>query len=1002
METGELAESQDRVETPEGRHDDTVAPDNGAESPEAESQTEPETHPENSHPRSAIEENPGYVSLQRIITEEPDDGTNIAPTKEDTTQDSENLKRTWKQRSNIFQRLWDSITDCGMSPGEKTLSFLPSCLKDEDWNDRGDTTDGDAENFLEEWSQKVKAWNLSPEAARTLGEKIGNKDNKGKNRMILREMSQALSRAYPDGGRDKGEKGKTREESIPERMERINNETLTVKNRPDFDPIQAAWKKVKDVEPGELLKGQSTDTNEKMRIEGAIDGAINILMPAVIMLTKSQITSQIIVILALLSGAMGKLDYPGDTMKIGGVKAGLHEDETGHRLLSVLWEREATELNYQTEVTNFSEFADMERKMELLTKNIELMDNSTTGPPEDKMTRRHCDCILNTDYPNTTWVLPHEESYGNLCSTETKSQGNMYKVTVRATEQGPECTISPTKETRSKIEGEYNTTSNDLVDALNFNRRHPCITKGGYNLNKIPREDVMEKIEQTLIECILHCTFSTSCTDWMFHEKTKKCWILSITRKYQFAETRDHEAQLYTGQRSCTPCGLAARIVLPNHDRNMWENRCTLTLDDEQENPLRCPCNATATYKSNLDKLKASVARNKRNNIRKTSYKTVMADLNHAMKNALEEQSSQLIWDYMAKLQTPRSTIQPQETDSALRTLDPSGGLARLFSKAIKTTIKLTNKSKGKSRGNPGRSTNDANRKVTRNLNGLLEGKLQTNGAIKEGLEILQNTLETAATRKKYAFQGAQTEELEGVNKEKKAIAIAADWGAEVTRTTLTRMGLGRTESTATICPIPTSVDKRYKEGPALEGTLRITTTDMGTSWKRKCFDQISRNDRQLTSCNPGGQQKDWREVLEIRIPTKDGPLTLLRLASKTLEPTSYILDCDDNLSTISTSGLIIALIEAGCEVKTAQGRRIVKRAANPWTKKTRYWILHRTEVAWNLTQEQSTDIWHSVLIALTLTALLTEAGRRIVKKYRKIREPLHANPQQGSPERST
>ena len=1004
MDTEDQAEGPVEEQNPEKHNDDKGKTDTAAESPEAESQDEVDNPPESNHPRGPIQYNPCYVALEKLAKTPAHDNQAMEPTEQPAHHTPKENKKTWKERKNLFQRLWRHVSDAGSSPDEETLSWLTKLITDEDWQDRGDTEDADAEKFMEEWSAKVRAWQLTQKSADMLIKGIGNKDSKHKPQMILHKMGKVVEKMYsahqPIG---KG-KGDNTAKSYRDTMIKMNREILSVQNRPEFSPMQEAWDKMKGLTPGEALRGQSTDTNERLRIEEAINGAIATLVPAVNMLTKSSITSQIMIILAILAVANGTLLNPGDTMEVAGITAGLHRDETGQRLLSILWEKEAVRVEHDTKRTDFSGFSELEERMETLTRGLDGEYNATvdTSAQLDKMTRRHCDCVLDSNYPsletNRTWVLPHEESYGEMCSVGRKTPQNLYEVTVRDTEQGPECMISPTKETRTKIAEEYNAPSSDLVATLNRNRMHPCITKGGYNLNKIPRGEVATKKTQTLIECILHCTFSTTCTDWMFHEKTNRCWVLSISRKYQFAETREHGVQIYTGQRSCTPCGLAAKIELPRNNRDMWENMCTLTLDTTEENPLKCPCDATATYRSNLNKLKASVARNNRNNIRKTTHRTVLADLTLAIGTALKGPGNNQAWSRMTKLITHTGSMLTRDPPKILQTLDPSGGLTSLFSKAVKMTITIVNRERKNPKQSAPKPTSKVGRKELRELDSLLAGKLQTNRAIRRGLELLENTLETAGRRKQMAFQGPQREAPGSPATGIPAIEIAADWGGEITRTSLTPIGLGNTTTTATICPVPTTSNENYKEGPALQGELDPTTNNQEAQWKENCLDQITQHSPTLVDCNPGGQPKDWREVLEMRIPTKSGPLTLVRLAPKRPQRTLYIMDCNERLNTISATGVIVALMEAGCQIRTEEGEKIVPRTPKQGTNKASYWILHKTTIEWEYTQEQLADIWHSVLIAISLLIMAAEAVNRATKRCRRNAEPAAANPQQGSP----
>ena len=965
------------------------------------------------NPRGPIENNPAFENIAALTEAhgaQPAEGN--LTTNNDTPTSAERGP-TWRKRNNIFTRMWRQISAVSTLT-EDAIPFLIRCFQEEDWNDWGDCEDRDAVDFLKEWKQQAKEWKLSPGTAEKLIKEFGScRDDKKKIRTPLQQMAAKVKEAYPSE-RVHGTNAETSmrshlvetaaTKSEKDRMEALNTEMKMVKDRHDLTPVIEALGKVKDLAPGENLKGQSTETADRLQMEAALTGAFSALVPAVNMVTKSPITSRSIILFAILASAGAVLRDPGDTMMIKNVKVGLHEDETGARLVSVIWQKENLEFIQNTEFTDYTDFTKVEAKLENLIKNLTYNGDPQMNYEEhdEELTKRHCDCVLTTSFPsqdnNKTWVMPHEETYGSMCHSNNPPSRNKYQVTVRATEQGPECTITPTNETRNRIEEAYQTPSKDLVDTLNHNRRHPCITKGGYNLNRIPRTAVMTKKTETLIECILHCTFRHTCTSWMFHDTTRTCWILSITRKYQFAETKEDRARIYTGQRACTPCGLAAKIELPTNDRDIWENRCSLTLNTEEENPLKCPCDTIATYKHNLGRLKAAAFRNKNNNIREPATRSIKIDLPKAFQNLLQGPDKIKTGAYLSNLISKGNKFINKNPSMVVQGMKYAGDIFKLFSDAVKLTAEITKRFNSKENHNGSTTTNRVWFKRTGEIENLLEGKLQTNGAIRRALSVLEETLATATTQKHLALQGTTTTNPGQVDKGYPAIQIGADWGDTTSKTTLTPIGTNNTRATATICPVPTDLDRDLQESPALEGEIDPATTTTEGKWRTDCMHQMGAGEPYLTKCNPGGNPKAWRQTWSTEIETKAGRLIMVRLAPNTPDPTTYIMECNNGPIKITTRGILVILMEIGCEIRTTNGRQLIKKEITQRTAMTNYWILYNTNLNWDYTKDQITDIWHSTAIAIILIMMAIEAVRQAVRRYRQTSRNSTENPQQGSP----
>ena len=978
------------------------------------SQGDPKDDLEPTPPRPPVEDHPEFPRFQAVaqaLSGNDAGGSELTGGNDPQPREKEGSETV--KGTDILDKIMITVQDMLNGPAdEEDLKALATYIKHQDWSTYRIVPREKRKAFMEEWVKEIKEWNLSPQRAATLAKEMEKgEDSKGNQVYTIRQMGANVKEVYPVDPTTQGRNRSKSKENAPatilsenDRIYKMSEELKTVQNRPDQGPHAEAWKEIANLEPGREPKNQATDIGEKTRIMNAVQRATDILMPAVIMFTKSPITPQIITILTILTmPACGMLAKPGDTMKIKDVRASLHEDETGQRLLSVIWQKEDVEFNHHTEFSDYSEFAEMEVRLENLTDALK-----ASGPVQanretmgDKLTRRHCDCVLSTDYPsqetNKTWVMPHEETYGSMCTVANPFQTNKYEVTVRATEQGPECTISPTNETKHKIEEANKTPSEDLVHTLNQNRRHPCITRGAYNLNRIPRGAITTKTTEKLIECILHCTFSSTCTSWMFHETRKTCWILSIARKYQFAEATGPWTKLYTGQRSCTPCGLAAKIELPDNDHNMWEDRCTLTLDTNTENPLKCPCDPTATYRESIDKLETAIVKNKRNSIREAVHQNLKTKLIDAITKAMEGPAKARIGAYLTKLMSVRPKDIKKSPRKILQGIEPSGDLMKLFSKAIELGAEIAKKYKRTTQRKATTTTNRATHGRQGQIEALLKGKLQTKGAIIKALTLMEELITTAGTQKQLAMKGSENIGTTHPGEDEATIRISADWGNQLSITTLTPINQGKSRTAATICPIPMSLDKNLKEGPALEGELDPTMIKQEESWKKNCMQQIVMGNQWLKDCNPGGQPQDWRTILKTGIPAKTGTLSIVRITSRYKGKKTYIMDCNGKLSTVTTQGTTVLLVEAGCEMKTSKGEKFTGEHTEYGSKGATYWILYQANLEWDYTQEQKTDIWHTTAIALILLAIAADAGRRWTKKHCRTSTPT-PNPQQGSP----
>ena len=248
-----------------------------------------EDPPGDGHPQGAVEENPNYQMLEDI-TNTPTERNMNQP--EGPPANEAGKKRTWKERENLFQKVWQHITDLGRSPQEGSLMRLVDILKEEDWKNRGDCEEGDVDNFMQEWTKKVAEWKLSPRAVETLIRAIGKgQDSRNNHQMILCEMVLKVKQAYSTNQASNQTKPSEIQETTTKseiaRIEKLNKELRTVNDLPNMTILEETWEQVRKLVPGEILRDQSTDPTEIRRIRGSLTEAINKMTPAALAILES-------------------------------------------------------------------------------------------------------------------------------------------------------------------------------------------------------------------------------------------------------------------------------------------------------------------------------------------------------------------------------------------------------------------------------------------------------------------------------------------------------------------------------------------------------------------------------------------------------------------------------------------------------------------------------------------------------------------------------------------
>ena len=264
---------------------------------------------ENDNPRGSMEENPDFQVLEdetRTQTKRPMEGNpNYKMLENKTeTQNKRGLnqsdgpptsetgrKRTWKERENLYSRIWRHVTDLGQSPQEESLMNLVDILREEDWSNRGNCEAGDGDDFKQAWAKRVAEWKLSPREAETLIREIGKgRDVKNKRVIMLHEMALKVKQAYHINRASNKtkplEKQETTTKSEIEWIEKINEELRAVNDLPNMTVLEETWKKIRKLVPGKILRYQPTDPKEVRSIRESLTEAIGKMTPAALTILK--------------------------------------------------------------------------------------------------------------------------------------------------------------------------------------------------------------------------------------------------------------------------------------------------------------------------------------------------------------------------------------------------------------------------------------------------------------------------------------------------------------------------------------------------------------------------------------------------------------------------------------------------------------------------------------------------------------------------------------------
>ena len=979
----------------------------GGEEREATATQEPE-HPESTDLQDTEAETGQPAGVENTqaankarVEDHPDLGT---PQPTDKDKDDDNATRhpatavdvpeatPTTNAKNICNEVINDFNGLSKTPTGEDLNFLVGCIKDKDWG--SDHSQKDTQEMLDAWKATLANWNLDEERKNTLVQAFGNcEDNKKTKRTALRSMKTLVTRETPQDPKTSVSWAET-----------MNKDLTLIPNTHEHRGVQEGliremcktWEAIDKIEPGARLRGQSTETAERISIKGDLERYTKKLRPLVNITIHPSFMSSFIIMATMLATAQGLLARPGDTQTELDTTARLHVDETGAMMLSLEWEEQTLDITYQTRVTNFEQISDLEEDVAALAKALGPgINNKDVKHPKEPIARRHCDCILETEYPtdkaNNTWLVPHEEDQGHLCRTDGDPE-QKYEVTVRITHQGPECAIRPTNKTRNKISGAYGGTGQELVKTLNHNRRHPCVTNGGYNLNKIPRTEIATRSVESLIECILHCMFRKACTNWMFHEKQGKCWLLSINRKYPFEEVHRNDTKIYTGERACTPCGLTADIKLPNNDRDMWEDKCALTLDPKRENPLKCPCDTEATYRNNAKYLSLLYNKTKENNIRRVPGITLQS-AGDVVKNMFNLAGPTVFKQLRRTLQDRGNPMKGMDLLEWATTLAIDQPTKALLNKALSATAKLT----------PGNPTDIQDRtttlttpnRITDQAWKLLRGQLQTNSAIRKALENVDDAITSASTQKHMQSTGTEQRRPDDTMTTETGIMISLDWGDKITRTKLNPIRRANKTTQVTVCPIPTSITGDNKEAQTLEGNLLVP--GQKSARVTKCAKEIQNGMAYLQNCSPGYPPRPRRPVWTSTIETKNNKATLARITTPG-GPQTLWFDCTKSKNAILNKGVLIVIILPDCAIVAPKGNTIVAKGRHNRDSPKGYRILYNEEQTWEFTEDQWVDIYQSIILAAIMICIVVESARRVTKKCKRHTDTETHNPQRGSP----
>ena len=750
---------------------------------------------------------------------------------------------------------------------------------------------------------------------------------------------------------------------------------------------------------------------------------------------KASYIVQLMMLLTMVNPINGMQDplltSIGDQVHIGDMRVTLHATYTGIPMISIRSTMQDTSYGYSTHRFDYSEAMRTEEKLESLLQNLE--KGKPAGgrkipirPNPKSMAvsiKEACDCPLAANpwewesQPETgSWVANHLETPGVGCPmTQAKDSYEVTIATANHSDNG--CLVNPTPMTLfSVIQPIYKLSAQQTMEMINREAITPCVTQGAYNLNQMPDSRYKELTARHMLECQLQCRFTVACTAWMYQDITPpKCWAIRTGRlRFQFSKGKT--AISYTGSKECLPCQL--NKVISVESRGKWlpvNDECRLHTTNRSPDNLNCPCQNQLTYGALKEEVTRVNLKAQANVVEKdrspTKGKSLMSRVAHLIRSMdgqgndhetlktllkgganLAQLSMQMAgWDVPTKL-------------SSIDTLEPVKRLKELLIPAYKVVTQLVKSGSVKSPttvlGRPGLtvSTNPfaSLYKSKTDFKKFFQGSLQTNKAIKNALQGVDNFLQEASMQKAHQMTNPrdmiQIEEQiknsqQPMCEDSNTLIISGDMGAAIDRIAIYPIQEETKSTQVLTLPVPTQIPDTLTEPSLPLGTTEFDPQGFFTNWHRStthgCMMQLAEGKIYPNECRSNRPNRPLREISVLPVKGNTS-YKAIRIARPGNDMNIFRLSCGKSAHFLELKGMSVLLVGPKCHLRDMSGNLL----SGPWGESSSsnledYMILYDEELT--LTDDKLvTDRTHHAIIAgliCSVIALVIERVYRWIKR---------------------
>ena len=705
------------------------------------------------------------------------------------------------------------------------------------------------------------------------------------------------------------------------------------------------------------------------------------------------------------SDVKAKLVNPGDTATLDDIRLMLHEDQTGNKMISATVTKPAIAYAYAIQSLDLSRAADAETKLQQLLSDLtsesphhsQLEQKPAKFASTNANTKQACDCHLSTRIPTTTdkttkvWVTNHREIPHPGCKSTIHL--DKYETSTTQSAEGTTCTINPTPQTRVTDILPYQTLDTTrLAEITDNDAKTPCITYGGFNLNKIPPHKIRTAKATNLIHCQAICHFDSDCSDWMYQASPKpNCWLLDLgQQRYRFTRDQDTDPDIYTGDADCLPCHINRRIQIRR--QNGWDEAktvCTLKWNGRPSANMSCPCDTAQTYQDAWPQMAKIDLKARTNSIRPSQTPHNNKNINPNIATILRSLSApgrhlpqlqNILTRTLGAANFLRKT-NPQIYNQ-LEKIEPIAQIRRLLQPAYAVTTAVVEAAQ--LRRPHVRNTRTTNTTDRTTITALFDGKLQTKKEIDTALKRLDAFLEETDLKNKryYSTPTEIQDERSGLHDVRtkippkaKALIMTANQGTKTSKIAIFPIETGATTTQTTIIPLPTHTGADQTEPYSPQGTIDIAKHEPNTPRSvpaiLMCAMQLAQAISQPTACNIPGPPRRLQNLTVHLAHGQNKTLRLARFCSPGQSETTIQITCNSKLHILRITGTTLLAIPMACAVSDVQGQEIIPNHPGKHYPEETYHILYSgalTRYAREWNEQDTTHITLATAIIILIS----------------------------------